>query len=220
MTAYRLLALLSLLLLGACSSTEFVNLPDGEVKACDERLIGHWKVVTISDSGEQDEPDYLSIEADCKRFVGASPGKDGKEPETEDLQNDTEISFVLTNRANFVATRERRDNPESGPSEQQTFTLYRYEIKKDQVSLYGTDHERVGDLIRAGKLHGRTVLNAPNSGSRTTQNQVESAGDELTRALRDRKFFEKKPTLKLERISKESLSKAFFRVKKQGQSSD
>lgn len=218
MNLYRLLVLCPLLLLGACSSTEFVNLPDGEQSPCDERLIGSWKVVTISESGEQEEPDYLSIEADCKRFVGSSM-EDG-EPEAEDLQEETEIQFVRNGKVNFVGTRDKNTSPESDGREQTTYTLYRYTFKRDQVSLFGINHERAGELIRTGKLHGRSVVNAPSSGQRTVQNEVDSAGAELTRALNDRKIFEKKPVMVLERISDEAMREAFMQVKGKGKTGD
>lgn len=213
MNLCRLLVLIPLFLLAACSSTEFVNLPEGTQSECDTRLIGSWKVVTVSDSKEQDEPDYLTIEADCKRFVGSSM-EDGT-PEAEDLQEDTDIQFVRDGKTQYVAVREIKSSAESNSNDgdNMNYTLYRYEFKKNRVELRGVDHERIGELIQSGKLHGRSVLNAPSTGQRTIQNQVDSNSNELSRGLRDRKVFEKRPTMILERISDDDLRAVFTRAK-------
>ncbi len=200
--------------LSACSSTEFVNLPEGELTKCDERFVGTWLVQGDgSTPPDQDEPDYLTIEADCAKFIGT----DVAEHEHEDALEDTEIQFLDGKRHDYVVTRDRpgSDDPESDDTaKDEAYTLHRIRIGREgRIELLDVDHERVSDLLRAGKLHGKSEITAPKQGKRKYENMIDSDSAELTRALNDRKIFHRSAAIVLKRVDAEVLREALSRPK-------
>ncbi|MBK8286936.1 MAG: hypothetical protein IPK97_19870 [Ahniella sp.] len=225
MNLSRLLLCGLALALSACSSTVFVNLPDGVVSKCDERFVGTWQVKSDGDTPpDQDEPDFLTIEPGCAKFIGT----DVAAHEHEDVLDDTEIQFIDGKRHDYVVTRDRPspDDAESGDTvKDQAYTLHRIRMSRDQrIELLDVNHERISDLLRAGKLHGKSEITAPKKGNRTYENLIESDSAELTRALNDRKVFLREATIVLQRVDAEVLREALSRPKvktdDQGQSGE
>lgn len=202
----RVLALLLVLLLSACSDTKFLSLPSGETSDCDQRFVGTWRVIEQSD--DKDGPDYLAIEPDCKRIIGS------KENEHEDLREDTELRFHRGKYADYLVLRDLPDADSESDAEPEGHGLMRYRIKRDRrIEVFGIDHRQIALMLVDGRLHGNSKVNAPKQGSITYDNLVDSNSEELDRALKDRRAFERKPAIVLERVSKEEYRRAHTHLK-------
>jgi len=218
MTLLRLLMLAVVMSLAACSSTVFVNLPEGEQSDCDERFVGDWRVSNAdrdAPSSEQDEPDYLSVEAGCARIIGASV----EDQTHEDLRDDTDVWFLSGKTQTYVVTRDKPDAPDADEDRDAqrrdlAYTLHRVRFTgTKRIELHEIDHARASDLLRAGKLFGTSKVTMPKKGNPTYDNVIDSEAADLTKALRDRRVFTRKPVMTLERVPASELQQRFNRIK-------
>lgn len=156
-------------LLGGCTQVSFQNPPE-PLRACDERLIGHWEA--RSEDPEPGERVYLRIEAACERWLALELDGEGP-PKVEDLAATHQLRFadlgttgepagedspvtgyLVVTEIRTAADAEEAAGESASPDEPRGHVLLRYAQVGQELRIWEIDARQVAHRIIDNEVPG------------------------------------------------------------------
>lgn len=144
--------------LAACDTVEFQS-PPGELAACDEALIGDWRLEDVREEPEADGRQYLRVTGGCERWYTVSTERDetgAEKIEIDDLEEDMRLGFARTSSQAFVVTHDVAKEGDAAPQDKpKGYTLIAWDAGDDgTITLRQVDLRKVSHLIIDGEVPG------------------------------------------------------------------
>lgn len=191
---------LAVCLLAGCEQTRFESLPGEQIESCDPRWVGNWRFVSFEDDDEDDVV-HVSINADCTEVRTIEEGKQ------EDLG--ATLRFARVGNLAIIATMLDEDSPKADGDEAKRppgYHYFRYQVRRDRITLYDVDHRRVAHWLIDGKLRGSTEFTSGQPGGRrlrhgeTLDNFITGDAQAMASAARLHSLFKRRPYIALIRV--------------------
>lgn len=146
-------------LTGACDTVEFQSPPAEPLTACDQALVGDWRVEDLREEPEARGRQYLRVTAGCERWLSLSlePDDTGAEKaDIDDLEDDLELGFARTAGQAWIAAKDRPKPGEDAPQDRPNgYTLIAWDAAEDgSVVLRQVDLRKVSHLIVDDQVPG------------------------------------------------------------------